>query len=69
MLSACPVSAFAPKCTYDHAACRQYLEAGEEDCLTRACGVRRAYSVAPEMQYSEQQATFHIAPFLGNRLG
>jgi hypothetical protein len=36
-LSAWPVSAFAPERTYDHAACRQYLEAGEADCLTRAC--------------------------------
>ena len=68
-LSACPVSAFAPGRPYDHAACRQYLETGEADCLARACGARRACPVAPEMQYSEQQATLHIAAFLGNRFG
>ena len=68
-LSACPVSAFAAERPYDHPACRQYLEAGEADCLTRACGARRACPAAPEMQYSQKQATFHIAAFLGNRLG
>jgi len=36
-LSASPVSAFAPECPYDHAACRHYIETGEEDCPTRAC--------------------------------
>ena len=68
-LSACPVSAFAPERPYDYAACRQYLEAGEADCLTRACAARRACPIGPEMRYSEQQAAFHIRAFLGNRLG
>jgi hypothetical protein len=36
-LSASPVSAFAPECPYDHAACCHHIEAGEADCLTRAC--------------------------------
>jgi hypothetical protein len=36
-LSACPVSAFAPERPYNHAACHHYIEAGEADCLTRAC--------------------------------
>jgi hypothetical protein len=54
---------------YDYAACRQYLEAGEADCLTRACAARRACPIGRETRYSEQQATFHIRAFLGNRLG
>ena len=68
-LSACPVSAFAPERPYDYVACRQYLEAGEADCLTRACTARRACPIGREMRYSERQATFHIRAFLGNRLG
>jgi hypothetical protein len=68
-LSACPVSAFAPGRPDDYVACRQYLEAGEADCLTQACGARRACPIAPEMRYSEQQASFHIGAFLDNRIG
>jgi hypothetical protein len=37
--------------------------------MSLGANARRACPVAPEMQYSEQQATFHIAAFLGNRLG
>jgi hypothetical protein len=68
-LSACPVSAFVPDRPYDHVACRQYLVAGGGDCVTMACGARRACPIGPDMRHSEQQATFHIRAFLGNRLG
>jgi hypothetical protein len=68
-LSACPVSAFAADRPYDSAACRNYLKDGTADCLTRACAARRACPIAPQMQYAEPQATFHMRAFLGNRLG
>jgi hypothetical protein len=68
-LSACPVSAFASDRPYDYAACRSYLSEGTADCLTLACGARRACPVAPQMRYVEPQAAFHIRAFLGNRLG
>jgi hypothetical protein len=32
-----PGRRFRAVAAYDHAACRQYLEAGEADCLTEAC--------------------------------
>lgn len=68
-LSACPVSAFAPDRPYDYMACRNYLNEGTADCLTQACGARRACPIAPHMRYGEPQAAFHIRAFLGNRPG
>jgi len=68
-LSACPVSAFAAGGRYDSTARRSYLEEGTADCLTQACGARRACPIAPQMRYIEAQAAFHISAFLGNRIG
>jgi hypothetical protein len=68
-LSACPVSAFAASGLYDHSACRQHLEGAGEDCRSRACAARRACPIAPDKQYSEPQATFHMRALLANRLG
>jgi hypothetical protein len=42
---------------------------GEKGAYVISRERRRACPVASEMQYSEQQAAFHIAAFLGNRLG
>jgi hypothetical protein len=42
---------------------------GEKAAYVIGANARRACPVAPEMQYSGQQASFHIAAFLGNRLG
>lgn len=67
-LTVCPVDAFSDR-GYDVPACVEHLDSSDsEDCMVHACRARRACPVGRSYRYETEQAQFHMAAFLRNRL-
>lgn len=63
-LSGCPVEAFAAG-SYDAFACAAHVAgADDRNCSGLGCAARRACPYAPDVRYSAEQASFHMAAFL-----
>ncbi|MEZ5897266.1 MAG: hypothetical protein R3C40_03115 [Parvularculaceae bacterium] len=65
-LSACPVGAFSGGGAYNVPACGAHIRKPEGgDCMSFGCRARRACPIGKTLQYTPDQAAFHMKSFRG----